>query len=61
MAKKLFVFGLGRGPIAADEAALDRLLDGLAPDYKLQDLIVGLTKLDAFHKRRVDGGGKEWR
>jgi hypothetical protein len=60
LAKKLMIFGLGRGPIASDEAALDKLIEGVGPDLKLQDIIVALTKLDAFHKRRVDGG-KQYR
>jgi mono/diheme cytochrome c family protein len=60
LAKKLLVFALGRGPIAGDEAALDRAVDSVAPDYKLQDLVVAVTKLEAFRKRRVDGG-KTWR
>ncbi len=59
VAKKLMIFGLGRGPIAADEEALDAVVEKCAPDYKLQDMIVELTKLDAFQKRR--GKGKQWR
>ena len=60
VSKKLLVFALGRGPIAADDAALDRVVDGLGPDYRFQDLVVALVRLDAFHKRRIDGGNK-WR
>jgi hypothetical protein len=54
LAKKLMIFGLGRGPIAADDEALDALVDRCAPDYRLQDLIVEVVKLDAFQQRRAD-------
>lgn len=61
LAKKLLVFGLGRGATAGDDAALDQLVDQLGPDWKLADTIVALTKLDAFQKRRRDKGGATWR
>lgn len=54
LAKKLMIFALGRGPIAADDEALDALVDRCAPDYRLQDLIVEVVKLDAFQQRRAD-------
>jgi uncharacterized protein DUF1585 len=60
VAKKLMIFALGRGPIAADDEALDALVEKCAPDYKLGDMIVELVKLDAFQQRRADGG-KQWR
>src|SRR5207244_1609306 len=55
-ARKLLVFGLGRGPIAADDAALEPALDALGPEWRVQDLIVAITKLDAFQKRRAEAG-----
>ncbi|MCW8137879.1 MAG: DUF1592 domain-containing protein, partial [Planctomycetota bacterium] len=58
LAKKLMVYGLGRGPVAADEGALDALLDALGPDPGLADLVVGVTRLDAFQKRRAAKGGR---
>jgi hypothetical protein len=60
LAKKLLIFGTGRGPIAADDEQLDRVVDACSPDYKLQDLIVAIVQLDAFQKRRINGG-KQWR
>jgi mono/diheme cytochrome c family protein len=59
LSKKLLVFGLGRGPIAADDEALARAVERCAPDYKLEDMIVELVQLDAFKWRRADGA-KTW-
>ncbi|HZV01446.1 MAG TPA: DUF1592 domain-containing protein, partial [Planctomycetota bacterium] len=56
LAKKLLIFATGRGSIAGDEDPLDQVIDACAPDYKLQDLIVALVQLDAFQKRRANGG-----
>jgi hypothetical protein len=53
LARKLLVFGLGRGPVAADDAALEALLDRLGAEPRVQDIVVGLTGLDAFHRRRL--------
>ncbi len=58
LAKKLMIYALGRGPVAADEGALDALVDGLGPDYRVADLVVGITRLDAFQKRRVGKSGR---
>jgi hypothetical protein len=60
LARKLLIFGIGRGTSGADEAALDSLVESLGPDEKVDDLIVGLTKLDAFQKRSKDGV-KQWK
>lgn len=62
VAKKLLIFALGRGPIAADDEAIDAVTERCAPDFKLQDMIVELVKLDAFQKRRIAGRSyKQWR
>jgi hypothetical protein len=58
LARKLLIFAVGRGPIAADDAALDALVDGLAPDYRVGDLVVGITRLDAFQRRRLGRSGR---
>ena len=60
VARKLLIFATGRGPIVADDEQLDRVVDSCSPDYRLQDLIVAIVQLDAFQKRRVNGG-KQWR
>jgi hypothetical protein len=58
LAKKLMIFALGRGPVAADEGALDALTAELAPDYRVADIVVGVTRLDAFQRRRVGRSGR---
>ena len=55
LAGQLLVFGLGRGPQPADGPALDRLIDRLGPQARLDDLVVGLVQLDAFTRRRGEG------
>lgn len=60
LARKLLIFATGRGPVAADDAALDALVERLAPTgWRLQDLIIGITSLDAFQKRRAGKGEGE--
>jgi hypothetical protein len=52
LAEQLLIYALGRGPAPADAPALDRLVDSLGPNPRLEDLIVRLVQLDAFTKRR---------
>jgi hypothetical protein len=60
LARKLLIFATGRGPVAADDAALDALVEKLAPTgWRLQDLIIEITSLDAFQKRRAGKGDGE--
>lgn len=52
--KKLFVYAVGRDVNGADELALESLV--LSLDLRtatLEDLIVGVVRLDAFRKRRI--------
>ena len=53
LAKKLFIYAVGRDVLAADKIALDRMV-ALLPKEKttIEDVIQGVVKLDAFRKRR---------
>jgi hypothetical protein len=51
LARKLLTYGLGRGFRDADEPAVEALVESLAPDYRLGELIQGLVRLDAFQRR----------
>jgi hypothetical protein len=51
--EKLFVYGVGREVGPADAVALDALLRALPARPTLEELIVGIVRLDAFHSREV--------
>jgi hypothetical protein len=55
LAKKLFIFAIGRNPGTADELALFRLVRELPMDRPtLEDMIKGIVLLDAFRLRDVE-------
>ncbi|MCE9636298.1 MAG: DUF1592 domain-containing protein [Planctomycetes bacterium] len=52
LAKKLFVYAVGRGTNPNDEAAFDRLVEALPPDGRtIEDVITGVVRMDAFRLR----------
>jgi hypothetical protein len=53
--KKLFVYAIGREPLADDLLALDELEGALGHDVALRDLVLGIVQLDAFRRRRPGG------
>ena len=55
LAKKLFIFAIGRDPGPADELALFRLVAELPKDRPtLEDMITSIVLLDAFRLRGVE-------
>ncbi len=54
LAKKLLIFAIGRGPLSGDDPALDRLAQAYDPRIAtLEDLILGIVRLDAFRRTRL--------
>jgi Protein of unknown function (DUF1592)/Protein of unknown function (DUF1588)/Protein of unknown function (DUF1587)/Protein of unknown function (DUF1595)/Protein of unknown function (DUF1585)/Ca-dependent carbohydrate-binding module xylan-binding len=51
LAKKLFVYALGRGVGPDDERALEAMLASLPRDPTAQDVILGIVEMEAFRKR----------
>ena len=55
LAKKLFIFAIGRNPGLADELALFRLVSELPKERPtLEDMIKRIVLLDAFRLREVE-------
>jgi mono/diheme cytochrome c family protein len=55
LAYKLATYALGRGLREADEPAVDALVEDLPAEPTLEDLILGVLRLDAFRRRVVAG------
>lgn len=53
VARKLFVYAIGRDLTDADALAVEVLAAGLPGDPSLEDLILGIIELDAFRRRSV--------
>ncbi len=53
LAKKLFLYAIGREVRGADEVVLDSMVRSLPKNPSLADLIGGIVSLDAFRMRRV--------
>ena len=53
LAKKMLIYALGRGLNDSDAPALAQLLASLQESSTLEDLIVEIVALDAFHRRRT--------
>jgi len=51
LVKHLFVFALGRGLVADDEATVDRLARQLPADASLRDLVRAIVSTDQFRRR----------
>jgi mono/diheme cytochrome c family protein len=51
LVRKLLTYAIGRGLREADEPAITELVRSLAPEYRFNDLIVGITQLDAFQRQ----------
>ena len=62
LAKKLFVHAVGRGPVADDGPAFDRLVASLPKDRRtLEDVLLGVARMDAFRSRGADAPASEER
>ena len=53
VAKKLFIYAVGRDLEISDEIVIESMLENLGADPTLEDLILGIIDLDAFRRRRV--------
>jgi hypothetical protein len=53
VAKKLFIYAVGRDVLPADELALEQLAHELGEDATFRDVILGIISLDAFTRRRI--------
>ena len=53
VARKLFVYAVGRDASDADALAIEVMAAGLPPEPTLEDLILGIIQLDAFRRRSV--------
>ena len=56
--EKLLTYALGRGLEPYDMPAVRRIVRGAAPDYRLQDLILGIADSMPFRMRRSAGAGE---
>ncbi len=55
LAKKLATYAIGRGMGSADAAAIDALVASLPAERRtLEDLVIGVVRLEAFRTRGVD-------
>jgi hypothetical protein len=55
LARKLFVYGIGRPADAPDDRlAVERLLRDLPSDPTIHDLVLGVVQLEAFRRRRPE-------
>lgn len=52
LTRHLMVYALGRGTADSDDAAIDAIVEAAAPQYRIQDLILGIVRAPAFRKRR---------
>ena len=50
---KLFLYAVGREPAAADRLELDRLSRALPADPTVEELVIGIVRLDAFRRREM--------
>ncbi len=54
LARKLFVFGIGRAPDTPDDLlAIERLLRDLPTEPTIDDVVLGIVELEAFRRRRT--------
>jgi mono/diheme cytochrome c family protein len=53
LTEKLLIYGLGRGIEYYDAPAVRKIVNGAAPDYRLQGLILGVVKSAPFQMRRL--------
>ena len=57
VAEKLLTYALGRGLEPYDMPAVRRIVRGAAPDYRLQDVLLGIADSIPFTMRRSAGAG----
>ncbi len=48
LAKALLIYATGRGPIEADDVALDRIVDQAGPDWRFADLVLAVVRSAPF-------------
>ena len=56
--EKLLTYALGRGLEPYDMPAVRRIVRDAAPDYRLADVVAGITRSIPFRMRRSAGGGE---
>ena len=57
--EKLLTYALGRGLEPYDIPAVRRIVRDAAPDYRLADVVAGITRSIPFRMRRSAGGGEQ--